>query len=56
MLTAAAPTAAADFTLTVQHDGLARTALVHVPAGAGAARPVVINFHGGGVSSRALPR
>jgi polyhydroxybutyrate depolymerase len=32
----------------VQHDGLARTALVHVPAGAGAARPVVINFHGGG--------
>jgi polyhydroxybutyrate depolymerase len=48
VLTAAAPAAAADFTLTVQHDGLARTALVHVPAGPRAARPVVVNFHGGG--------
>ena len=41
MLMAAAPAAAADFTLTVQHDGLARTALVHVPAGVGGPRTVV---------------
>ena len=50
ILTAAAAgdAAAADFTLTVEHGGLARTALVHAPAGAGRARPVVLNLHGGG--------
>jgi poly(3-hydroxybutyrate) depolymerase len=32
--------AAADFTLTIPHGGLTRTALVHVPAGAGEPRPV----------------
>jgi poly(3-hydroxybutyrate) depolymerase len=31
--------AAADFTLTIPHGGLTRTALVHVPAGAGEPRP-----------------
>ena len=40
--------AAADFTLTIPHGGLTRTALVHVPAGAGEPRPVVLNLHGGG--------
>jgi polyhydroxybutyrate depolymerase len=48
IVTAAASAAAADFTLTVQHDRLARTALVHVPAGVGGPCPVVVNFHGGG--------
>jgi len=48
VLTAAVPAAAADFTLTVQHGGLARTALVHAPADAGGPRSVVINLHGGG--------
>jgi len=48
ILTAAVPAAAADFTLTVQHGGLTRTALVHAPAGAGGPRPVVLNLHGGG--------
>jgi polyhydroxybutyrate depolymerase len=48
VLTAAAPAAAADFTLTVPHGGLTRTALVHAPGGARAAWPVVVNFHGGG--------
>ena len=48
ILTAAVPAAAADFTLTVHHGGLTRTALVHAPAGAGGPRPVVLNLHGGG--------
>jgi polyhydroxybutyrate depolymerase len=52
LLMAAAPAAAADFTLTVAHGGLTRTALVHVPdTGAGRARPVVLNLHGGGASA-----
>jgi hypothetical protein len=37
VLTAAAPGAAAEFTLTVPHGGLTRTALVHAPAGTRAA-------------------
>jgi len=56
VVTAAAPAAAADFTLTVQHEGLARTALVHVPAGIGGPRPVVVNFHGGGGNARSHRR
>jgi poly(3-hydroxybutyrate) depolymerase len=40
--------AAVDFTLTIPHGGLTRTALVHVPTGAGDPRPVVLNLHGGG--------
>jgi polyhydroxybutyrate depolymerase len=48
LLTAAVPAAAADFTLTLQHGGLARNALVHVPAGGASPRPVVLNLHGGG--------
>jgi polyhydroxybutyrate depolymerase len=48
VLTAAAPVAAADFTLTVPHGGLTRTALVHAPGGTRAAWPVVVNFHGDG--------
>jgi hypothetical protein len=40
VVTAAAPAVAADFTLTVQHGGLTRTALVHAPAGTTAARAV----------------
>ena len=43
MLTAAAPVAAADYTLTVQHDGLARTALAHVPGDVGGPRPIDAN-------------
>ena len=46
--TAAGPATAADFTLTVQHGGLTRTALVHTPADTSRPPPVVINFHGGG--------
>jgi polyhydroxybutyrate depolymerase len=49
--TAAGPATAADFTLTVQHGGLTRTALVHTPAEASGPRPVVINFHGGGAAA-----
>jgi hypothetical protein len=33
VLTAAAPAAAADFTLTMPHGGLTRTALMHAPGG-----------------------
>jgi len=40
LLTAAAPAAAADLTLTVQHGGLTRTALVHAPAGTTVVRGV----------------
>jgi hypothetical protein len=40
--------AAVDFTLTIPHGGLTRTALVHVPTGAGDPRPVVLNLHDGG--------
>jgi poly(3-hydroxybutyrate) depolymerase len=42
VLTAAAPAAAADFTLTLPHGGLTRSALVHAPAGVRAAFPVVV--------------
>ena len=42
VLTAAAPAAAADVTLTVPHGGLMRTALVHAPAGTRAAWPAVV--------------
>ena len=48
VLAVAAPAAAADFTLTVPHGGLTRTALVHAPGGTRVAWPVVVNFHGGG--------
>jgi polyhydroxybutyrate depolymerase len=47
-LTAAAPVAAADFTLTVPHGGFTRRALVHASGGTRAAWPGVVNFHGGG--------
>jgi poly(3-hydroxybutyrate) depolymerase len=42
--------AAVDFTLTIPHGGLTRTALVHVPAGAGDPRSEVVLWRltGGG--------
>lgn len=50
LLTAAAAgnAAAADFTLTLHHGGIERTALVHVPAAPAGPRAVVLNLHGGG--------
>lgn len=43
-----APLAAGDHTVELMHDGLKRTALVHVPAGLDPEQPtpVVFNFHG----------
>jgi polyhydroxybutyrate depolymerase len=46
----AAPFAPGDHSVTIEHGGRLRSAIVHVPARASAKRtlPVILNFHGGG--------
>ncbi|HTQ76618.1 MAG TPA: PHB depolymerase family esterase [Burkholderiales bacterium] len=50
---AAEPLAAGDHELTLEHGGLERSYLAHLPPQAGRPLPVVINLHGGGGNATA---